>query len=65
MAKEFPKLSLEDNASVFKATVATFPESGKMNIEQAKRTVAYVKTLGDLKVNDDFDPSPHFTNKLH
>lgn len=64
MAKEFPKLSHEDNASVFKAMVATFPENGRMNIEQAKRTIAYMKALGDLKVNDDFDPSPLFTNKL-
>lgn len=64
MAKEFPKLSPEDNASVYKMMAATFPENGKMSIEQAKRTIAYMKALGDLHVKDDFDPSPLFTNKL-
>jgi ABC-type nitrate/sulfonate/bicarbonate transport system substrate-binding protein len=64
MAKEFPKLSPEDNASVYKTMAATFPENGKMNIAQAKRTMAYMKALGDLKVKDDFDPSPLFTNTL-
>jgi NitT/TauT family transport system substrate-binding protein len=64
MAKEFPNLSPDDNASVYKTMVATFPEDGKMNIEQAKRTIAYMRALGDLKVNDDFDPSPLFTNTL-
>jgi NitT/TauT family transport system substrate-binding protein len=64
MAKEFPKLSPDDNASVYKTMVATFPENGKMSMEQAKRTMAYMKALGDLNVKDDFDPSPLFTNKL-
>lgn len=64
MAKEFPKLSPEDNASVYKTMLATWPDNGKMNIEQAKRTIAYMKALGDLHVKGDFDPSSLFTNKL-
>jgi NitT/TauT family transport system substrate-binding protein len=64
MAKEFPNLSAEDNAAVYKAMVATFPQNGKMTIEQAKRTMSYMKALGDLNVKDDFDPTPLFTNKL-
>jgi len=64
MAAEYPKLSPEDNASVYKTMLATFPENGKMNIEQANRTIAYMKALGDLNVKDDFDASPLFTNKL-
>jgi NitT/TauT family transport system substrate-binding protein len=62
MAKEFPNLSPEDNAGVYKAMLATFPENGKMNVAQAKRTVAYMEALGDLHVKPDFDPSPLFTN---
>lgn len=64
MAKEFPNLSPEDNASVFKAMVATFPKDGKMNIDQAKRTMAYMQALGDLEVKPDFDASKLFTNDL-
>lgn len=64
MAKEFPTLSPEDNAAVYKGMVATFPENGRMNLEEAKRTVAYMEALGDLHVKPDFDPSPLFTNSL-
>lgn len=64
MAKEFPKLSPEDNASVYKAMLPTFPENGKMNVEQAKRTMAYMKSLGDLEARDDFNPAKLFTNEL-
>jgi NitT/TauT family transport system substrate-binding protein len=64
MAKEFPNLSPEDNAAVFKAMAATFPQNGKMNIDQAKRTMAYMEALGDLHVKPDFDPSQLFTNEL-
>jgi NitT/TauT family transport system substrate-binding protein len=64
MAKEFPTLSPEDNAAVYKGMVATFPENGRMNLEEAKRTVAYMEALGDLHVKPDFDPSFLFTNSL-
>jgi NitT/TauT family transport system substrate-binding protein len=64
MAKEFPNLSAADNASVFKGMAATFPKNGKMTMEQAKRTMAYMKLLGDLDVKDDFDASKLFTNDL-
>jgi NitT/TauT family transport system substrate-binding protein len=64
MAKEFPNLSPEDNAAIYKAMVATWPENGKINVDQAKRTMSYMTALGDLDLNVDFDPSPLFTNDL-
>lgn len=64
MAKEFPNLSAEDNAAIFKAMVPTWSETGRMDVGQAKRTMAYMTALGDLDLNVDFDPSPLFTNEL-
>jgi NitT/TauT family transport system substrate-binding protein len=64
MAKEFPTLSAEDNASIYNAMLPTWPENGKMNIEQAKRTMAYMTALGDLDVKANFDPSSLFSNEL-
>lgn len=64
MAKEFPNLTPEDNAAVYKAMAATWTENGKMNVEQAKRTMAYMTALGDLNLNVDFDPTPLFSNDL-
>lgn len=64
MAKEFPNLSPEDNAAVFKAMVSTWSENGRMDVEQAKRTMAYMTSLGDLDLNVDFDPTPLFSNDL-
>ncbi len=64
MAKEFPNLGAEDNAAIYNAMLPTWPENGKMNVEQAKRTMAYMTALGDLNVKTGFDPSPLFTNDL-
>ena len=64
MAKEFPSLSPEDNAAIYNAMLPTWPMNGKMNVEQAKRTIAYMTALGSLHVKPDFDPTPYFTNEL-
>lgn len=64
MSKEFPNLKPEDNAAIFKAMVDTWSDDGKMNVDQAKRTMAYMTALGDLDLKVDFDPSPLFTNDL-
>jgi hypothetical protein len=42
----------------------TWPKDGKMNLEQAKRTMAYMTALGDLEAKSGFDPATLFTNKL-
>jgi len=64
MAKEFPRLSAEDNAAIYKAMLPTWPKDGKMNVEQAKRTMAYMTALGELETKSGFDPATLFTNKL-
>ena len=64
MAKEFPRLSPEDNAAIYKAMLPTWPRNGKMDVEQAKRTMAYMTALGELEAKSGFDPATLFTNKL-
>jgi NitT/TauT family transport system substrate-binding protein len=64
MAKEFPKLTPEENAAVYKGMAATWSDNGKMNVAQAKRTMAYMLALGSLKLKAGFDPSPLFSNDL-
>jgi NitT/TauT family transport system substrate-binding protein len=64
MAKEFPSLSAEDNAAIYNAMLPTWPENGKMNAEQAKRTMAYMTALGDLDLKAGFDPAALFSNDL-
>lgn len=64
LAKEFPNLSAEDNAAIYNAMLPTWPENGKMNVEQAKRTMEYMTALGDLDLKGDFDLSALFSNKL-
>lgn len=64
LGKEFPRLSAEDNAAIYKAMLPTWPKNGKMNVDQAKRTMSYMTALGDLDLKGDFDPSNLFTNKL-
>lgn len=64
MAKEFPRLSPEENAEIYKAMLPTWPKNGKMNVEQAKRTMAYMTALGELETKTGFDLAALFTNKL-
>lgn len=64
MAKEFPRLSPEDNAAIYNAMLPTWPKDGKMDVEQAKRTMAYMTALGELEAKDGFDLAKLFTNKL-
>ena len=64
MAKEFPGLTPETNESTYDAMEATWAKDGRMDVGQAKRTMAYMSSLGGLNLPDDFDPSPYFSNDL-
>ncbi len=64
MAKEFTNLTPRDNAGVYEAMAATWPKNGRMDLGQAKRTIAYMTELGELKVGPGFDPTPLFSNEL-
>lgn len=64
MAEEFPNLSPQANRDTYAAMRLVWAKNGRMDIGQAKRTMAYMSALGGLDLPADFDPSPLFTNDL-